>query len=206
MAFPYDRYGLPGPGSARPTPSSARQMASSASSAMSGAAVGSVLGPIGTALGTALGFGVPMITQHMANKENRAAAERQMQFQEQMSSTAYQRAMQDMRSAGLNPMLAYSQGGASSPVGSSYRSESTGSASVSSAIAMRALTAQIDKTRAEAQLARSMANINQARYSKEAQLGRIYGSHWGALLAGLEASGQSAGSFFNSAKIARSVM
>lgn len=44
-------------------------------------------------------------------------AREQMGFQEYMSGTAYQRAMKDMRAAGLNPILAYQQGGASSPAG-----------------------------------------------------------------------------------------
>jgi len=53
------------------------------------------------------------------NAANMQMAREQMSFQERMSSTAYQRAMADMRSSGLNPMLAFSQGGASSPSGAS---------------------------------------------------------------------------------------
>lgn len=69
---------------------------------------------------------------------------RQENYQTQMANTAYQRAMADMKAAGLNPMLAYQQGGNPAPSGSmamtsgqapgSFTSNSQGGPSAPSAI------------------------------------------------------------------------
>ena len=71
---------------------------------------------------------------------NAAEAQKNRDWQTEMSNTAYQRAMKDMAAAGLNPILAYSQGGASVPGGAvaSGTSASVGGAQMSSASAQMA--------------------------------------------------------------------
>lgn len=91
-------------------------------------------------IGPALGF----LGGERANQSTAAMSQRQMDFQERMSSTAYQRATADMRAAGLNPMLAYSQGGASSPAGSSPAMMDTISPAVSTAMQSRRLRADLE--------------------------------------------------------------
>lgn len=50
---------------------------------------------------------------------NAAEAAKLREWQERLSNTSYQRAMRDMMQAGLNPILAFQQGGATVPSGSS---------------------------------------------------------------------------------------
>lgn len=73
--------------------------------------------PIQSLLGSAVGAAGSYFGTQSQNSANAAQAQAQMDFQRDMSGTAYQRAVQDMQKAGLNPMLAYSQGGATTPAG-----------------------------------------------------------------------------------------
>lgn len=59
-------------------------------------------------------------------RENRAAAREQMEFQYNMYRHRYRMTMNDMREAGLNPILAYSQGPGSTPMGATWSAPNVG--------------------------------------------------------------------------------
>lgn len=116
--------------------------------------------------GGAISTGLNLFGQDKATKENAKQAQKQMDFQERMSSTSYQRSMADMRAAGLNPILAYSKGGASSPSGAS------GSAvyqSVSDAVTPAVSTA-LQSSRLQADLA-NLKETNAVLRAQQTQIG-----------------------------------
>ena len=81
-----------------------------------------LIGAAGSFLGTTSANQANLQYLQNANAFNQAQSERQMQFQKDMRATQYQTAVEDLKAAGLNPMLAYSQGGAGTPAGAAATS------------------------------------------------------------------------------------
>ena len=88
-----------------------------------------VLGIAGAMIGSALiGGAVSAFGAKRQNEAAQSAAREQMAFQKESAQNQYQWAMDDMRKAGLNPILAYKQGGAGTLGGSSYSPVNVGAA------------------------------------------------------------------------------
>lgn len=106
-------------------------------------------------LGTGISAVAGIFGQAGANRANAREAQLNRDFQADQSATAYQRSMADMKKAGLNPMLAYQQGGASTPSGSMAQMDSVTKdvgRDVASAMSLVRAKADIDALKANTQL------------------------------------------------------
>jgi len=97
--------------------------------------------------GALLGAGISGVSsafgQFQANTSNKKLAREQMDYQERMSGSQFQRAVKDLRAAGLNPILA-AGAQASSPAGSMAKMEDVLGKGVASALEFRRMKKELE--------------------------------------------------------------
>lgn len=125
----------------------------------------------------------------LGNKSARDEANRNREFQERMSNTSYQRAVEDMRAAGLSPMLAYSQGGASTPSGGQAQQSDVITPAVHSALSAydrKLSTAQneanVENTRADTANKVSSNELIRAQTASTMQQGNLASAQYNVSL------------------------
>ncbi|AXL14690.1 DNA pilot protein [Microviridae sp.] len=121
--------------------------------------------------------GLSLVGGLLSNNANSREAETNRNFQAEQSGTAYQRAVTDMRAAGLNPALAYQQGGASTPAGSTASHANPAENAVNSAMAAARLKSEISNIQADTKQKHSTEKLNEAARLNQLQQAKANASN-----------------------------
>ncbi len=122
------------------------------------------------AIGAGIAAAASIGGQYLANQQARGSVNRQIAFQREAYQSRYQWQTADMRRAGINPILSYSQGPPAAPVGASYQPQSITSGvkdAINSAVAAYQASDQKEAIQAGTDQSESQAKLNEASTATE---------------------------------------
>lgn len=116
--------------------------------------------------------GASLLGGFLGNDNSAKQADKQMEFQDRMSSTAHQRQVEDLRLAGLNPILSATKGmGASTPSGAAAPQHDYITPAIASALS--AWAGKRDTERVENETEKNLEEVEQLQKTNKRLLERL---------------------------------